>query len=135
MVLYATKRLPSDPSTTAPDGSEVRVLLSLGGGSMAHFRLGQGQVSSAVAHRTVDELWYVVAGAGHLWRSQTGAESVDALMPGVCVTIPQGTHFQFRAAPDESLEIVAVTMPPWPGNDEAYLVPGAWSPSSGAADE
>ena len=56
------------PSVSAPDGSQVRVLLRLKGGSMATFRLRPGQVAVAVA--------------------------------------------------------VAVTLPPWPGEDEAVLLPG-----------
>jgi mannose-6-phosphate isomerase-like protein (cupin superfamily) len=48
------------------------------------------------------------------------------LEPGTCVSIPAGTHFQFRAASTGPLEAVAATTPPWPGPDEAYEVPGAW---------
>lgn len=91
---------------------------------MAHFRLEAGACSSAVAHRTVDELWYVTAGVGELWRKQGEVEEVTALTQGVCVSIPAGVAFQFRADGAEPLEIVAVTMPPWPGNDEAEKVPG-----------
>ena len=46
-------------------------------------------------------------------------------MPGTCVSIPAGTHFQAAAAAsDGPLAAVGVTMPPWPGDDEAYEVPG-----------
>jgi mannose-6-phosphate isomerase-like protein (cupin superfamily) len=44
----------------------------------------------------------------------------------VCVTIPLGTHFQFRSLGNEPLAAVAVTMPPWPGDGEAYEVAGPW---------
>jgi mannose-6-phosphate isomerase-like protein (cupin superfamily) len=40
--------------------------------------------------------------------------------------LPVGTRFQFRAEPDSSLHIVGVTMPPWPGDDEAVVVEGRW---------
>ena len=53
---------PDVPDAVAPDGSDVRVLLRLGAGSMAHFELAAGRVSRAVAHRAVDELWYVLGG-------------------------------------------------------------------------
>ena len=43
-------RLPGTPDAVAPDGSDVRVLLRLGRGSMAHFELAAGRVSRAVAH-------------------------------------------------------------------------------------
>jgi hypothetical protein len=46
-------QLPALPDAVAPDGSDVRVLLRLSRGSMAHFELGAGRVSRAVAHRTV----------------------------------------------------------------------------------
>jgi len=104
----------------------VRVLLRLAGGSVAHFALGPGRVSRAVTHRTVEEIWYVLTGRGEMWRRQGDRESVVPLEPGTCLTIPLGTHFQFRALGPEGLAAVAVTMPPWPGSDEAVPVPGAW---------
>ena len=53
-------------------------------------------------------------------------EQIVGLEPGICLTLPLGTHFQFRAAADEALAVVAVTMPPWPGDGEAYRVEGKW---------
>jgi mannose-6-phosphate isomerase-like protein (cupin superfamily) len=126
MTDFATARLPADPTVVAPDGSDVRVLVGLPGGSMAHFELGAGKVSLAVRHRTVDEVWFVLAGAGEMWRKQGGREEVVALQPGVCLTIPVGTHFQFRASASQSVAVVAVTMPPWPGEPEAVMVQGHW---------
>lgn len=123
---FATLALPQEPTVLAPDGSQVRVLLALPGGSMAHFHLHAGQVAQAVTHRSVDELWYVTAGRGEMWRRQGDREEVVALVPGLCVSIPVGTHFQFRAAPSEPVSVVAVTMPPWPGADEAVFVEGPW---------
>jgi mannose-6-phosphate isomerase-like protein (cupin superfamily) len=58
---FDTLRLPAQPDARAPDGADVRVLLRLAGGSVAHFALGPGQVSRAVTHRTVEEIWYVLA--------------------------------------------------------------------------
>jgi len=127
---FDTMRLPGDRDVIAPDGSDVRVLLRLAGGSMAHFELAPGRTSAAVAHRTVDEIWYVLSGRGQMWRRQgNGArdreQTVD-LETGTCLSIPVGTHFQFRAVGDVPLAVVGVTMPPWPGEGEAYPVPGAW---------
>lgn len=127
---FATMRLPAEPTVTAPDGSDVRVLLGLGGGGMAHFRLAPGQVARAVTHRTVEELWYVVEGRGAMWRKQGAREEVVDLQPGVCLSIPLGTHFQFRADPAQPLAAVAVTMPPWPGEGEAVFVDGPWQASA-----
>lgn len=126
---FAAMHLPEHPTVTAPDGSDVRVLLRTGRGSMAHFELPAGKTSLAVTHRTVEEIWYVVAGCGEMWRRQGSTEEVVALEPGVCLTIPLGTHFQFRAMPDSAVAAVGVTMPPWPGEDEAVAVSGRWQPS------
>jgi mannose-6-phosphate isomerase-like protein (cupin superfamily) len=126
MPAFASKPLPADYDVLAPDGSEVRLLLSLAGGSMAHFVLPPGQVSRAVRHRTVEEIWYVLNGPGEMWREQDGRAEVTPLAAGLCLTIPVGTSFQFRAGPDAPFAAVAITIPPWPGADEAVFVDGAW---------
>ncbi len=128
---FETKALPAAPDVIAPDGSEVRILLRLAGGSMAHFQLDPGEVSIAVMHRTVEELWFVAAGRGEMWRSLDGREEVVALEPGVSLSIPVGTRFQFRAVGDTPFAAVGVTMPPWPGEGEAVAVEGAWAPTVG----
>jgi mannose-6-phosphate isomerase-like protein (cupin superfamily) len=120
----AELHLSDAPTVTAPDGSDVHVLLARPGGSMAVFVLEPGRVSAAVAHRTVDEIWFVLDGRGEMWRRDGREERVVALSAGQCLTIPAGTAFQFRAASDERLRVVAVTMPPWPGPDEATPVAG-----------
>jgi mannose-6-phosphate isomerase-like protein (cupin superfamily) len=124
---FTTQRLPAERTVVAPDGSDVRILPGLAGGGMAHFELGAGKVAHAVVHRTVEEIWYVISGRGEMWRQQGAREDVVALEPGVCLTIPRGTHFQFRAAPTQAVAAVAVTMPPWPGEGEAVRVPGPWT--------
>ncbi|MBK8767628.1 MAG: cupin domain-containing protein [Burkholderiaceae bacterium] len=128
---FNSLQLPEAFSVLAPDGSEVRVLLGLQGGGMAHFQLAPGQVSAAVTHRSVEEIWFVVSGAGQMWRRQGQREEVTELVPGLCLTIPLGTAFQFRAAATSPLAAVAITMPPWPGEDEAILVAGPWQPGRG----
>jgi mannose-6-phosphate isomerase-like protein (cupin superfamily) len=129
MTNFATMTLPATRDVIAPDGSDVRVLLGLAGGGMAHFALAPGHVSTAVTHRTVEEIWYFLAGQGEMWRSQDGREEIVPVGPGVCLTIPLGTRFQFRSSGDELLAAVAVTMPPWPGEDEASIVQGIWEPT------
>jgi mannose-6-phosphate isomerase-like protein (cupin superfamily) len=94
---------------------------------MAHFSLAPGAISAAVCHRTVEELWFITAGDGQMWRSADGVEELIDLDPGISLTIPVGTSFQFRAG-RTPLEAVAVTMPPWPGMDEAFAVDGPWAP-------
>jgi mannose-6-phosphate isomerase-like protein (cupin superfamily) len=126
---FSTKRLPVARDYVAPDRSDVRILLELTGGSMAHFELAPGTTSEAVAHRTVEEIWYFLTGHGEIWRKQGDREEIVLVEPGLCITIPLGTHFQFRTIGDEPLTAVAVTMPPWPGPNEANLVKGKWIPT------
>jgi mannose-6-phosphate isomerase-like protein (cupin superfamily) len=112
----------------APDGSEIRLLVQVADASMVHCTLPPGSVTQAVEHRTVEEVWYCLSGAGQLWRRDTRSqeEEIVDLQPGVAVTIPLGTRFQFRASSAAALEVVITTMPPWPGNDEAVAVEGTW---------
>lgn len=129
MTDFNTMRLPAVPDVVAPDGSGVRILLGLNGGTMAHFELAPGQISKAVTHRTVEEIWFILSGRGEMWRKQADREEIVTLEPGVCLTIPLQTHFQFRAVENEPLAAIAITMPPWPGEGEAVLVRGKWEPT------
>ena len=119
-------RLESAPVVTAPDGSVVRILPTVGGASMVHVSLSAGAVSRAVYHRTVEELWYCVGGVGRLWRSDGGEDSVIDLSAGVGANIPLGVRFQFRNDGRDTLEIVIATVPAWPGEDEAVACDGEW---------
>lgn len=126
---FATMSLPAERTVAAPDGSDVRVLLGLAGGTMAHFELAAGATAAAVVHRTVEEIWFVLAGQGEMWRRQGDREEIVALVPGTCLTIPVGTQFQFRAAAAQPVSALAITMPPWPGDGEAVAVAGPWPAS------
>jgi mannose-6-phosphate isomerase-like protein (cupin superfamily) len=123
---FVTRTLNQFPDAIAPDGSEVRLLAETQRGSMAHFRLPPGHISVAVAHHTVEELWYFIAGYGRMWRKQDGIESIIDVRAGLSISIPVQTHFQFRCDGEDALEAVGVTMPPWPGMDEAYPIQGKW---------
>ena len=126
---FATRRIAEAPDAIAPDGAEVRLLGSSRYGSMASFRLQPKAVSRAVAHRTVEEIWYFTGGTGRLWRKVGDHQEIVEVAAGVSITIPTGAHFQFRCDGGAPLEAVAVTMPPWPGSEEAYAVPGKWEPT------
>ena len=128
-VKFDTKMIPAKRDGVAPDGSDVRVLLGLNAGGMAHFELAPNQVSKAVTHQNVEEIWFFVSGRGQMWRKQDGQASIVDVVPGVCLTIPLGTHFQFRSIGGEPLTAVGVTMPPWPGASEALVVEGQWTPT------
>lgn len=64
----------------------------------------------------MEVLWYVLAGCGELWRAYGGSERVDGVSCGDSVRIAPRVSFQVRAL--ERLEVLVITMPPWPGADE-----------------
>ena len=120
------KELAENQDALAPDGSAIRVLSETSRGSMVHCSLNPGEVSTPVAHRTVEEVWYFLEGTGQVWRRHGDKERVVDVAPGASLSIPVGTHFQFRSTGDGPLRFVIVTMPPWPGHDEAFPVAGYW---------
>jgi mannose-6-phosphate isomerase-like protein (cupin superfamily) len=126
---FETKPLPRAPDAVAPDGSDVRVLLQVRGGGLAHFELGAGETSVAVRHRSVEEIWYFLRGTGEMWRKAGPHEEVVAVSPGVCITIPLGTQFQFRVIGEEPMAAIGATIPSWPGAGEAVIVSGPWPPT------
>jgi len=126
---YATKQISNEPDVMAPDGAEVRILCQTDRGSMAHFALPPGGIAKAVAHRTIDEIWYVLSARGRMWRKHGDQEEIVEMRPGLSLTIPLGTQFQFRADGDVPLAAVGVAIPPWPSMDEAYLGKGPWQPT------
>lgn len=126
---FETQRLPLNPDVIAPDGSFVRILLSTDDGSMAQFDLPSGMTSNPVQHRTVDEIWYFLEGEGEFWRKKKDREEIVHVNSDVCITIPVETAFQFRTIGKNSLVAVAITMPPWPGEDEVIHVQGIWNAS------
>lgn len=125
------------PDAVAPDGSDVRVLLSCDIASMAHFELAPRQTSVAVQHRTLMEMWYFLSGRGEMWRrsERTGDEETVEVYTGVALTIPSHTVFQFRSTSNEPLAAVGVTMPAWPGigemdgTGEVIVCDGPWEPT------
>lgn len=123
---FKTLAISDAMTVTAPDGSEVKILAASARGSMARFALGPGLVSKAVRHRTVEELWFFIAGEGEMWRAVDGREETVAVTPGVSLSILPGASFQFRSLGSTQLEAIGVTMPPWPGMDEAEFVDGKW---------
>lgn len=129
MAGFTKTALPATHDAIAPDGSEVRILVRLEGGSMAHFTLLPGETATAVTHRTIEEIWYFLSGHGQMWRQHGDHEETVDVHAGICLSIPLGARFQFRSTGEEPLSAVAVTMPPWPGDGEAVVVAGPWQPT------
>jgi len=124
-----SKNKLSDDFIMAPDGSEIRLLHELTGGGLSECTLPPKKVSLAVAHRTVEEIWLFTNGCGQVWRKLDQVEEVLNVKKGISLTISLGTHFQFRNTGSTPLKFIISTMPPWPGDEEAYTVPAKW-PSS-----
>ena len=114
------------PDAVAPDGSEIYFrALDAERASLVEVVLGPGRTSRPVRHRSVEEIWYFLSGAGEVWlRSADGAEEATrSVAPGDTLVIPTGWAFQFRARDGgEALRFLCFTSPPWPGGDEAVAV-------------
>ncbi len=112
------------PDAIAPDGSEIYFLVTdADRASLVEVRLAAGRTSKPVRHRTVEEIWFFLAGAGRVWRRPAGGEPVtEEVRPGSVLTIPTGWGFQFQAAPATELRFLCYTSPPWPGDHEAETV-------------
>lgn len=117
-----TKFLPENYDYLAPDTTEIRLLLEVDEGGLAHATLPKGGVSLSVVHKTVEEIWYFIEGEGEIWRKQGDWEHMENASPGVCLTIPRGVTRQYRNIGAGPLRFLIATMPPWPGRDEAARV-------------
>jgi mannose-6-phosphate isomerase-like protein (cupin superfamily) len=124
---FKTKQLADGYDYLAPDCSEIRLLPEMRGVGLAHCTLHPGKTTHAVAHRTVEEIWYCLSGEGEIWCKLDDAEYISNLRPYISVTIPTGANFQFRNTGSESLCLLIVTMPPWPGPEEAVKVVNYWA--------
>ena len=127
------RRSPT-PGITAPDGSEIRPLVDERQGasksSLVEVALGSGEVTRPVRRRAVEEVWYVLEGAGSVWRCPPDADPEIVppadVVPGDALAIPTGWSFQFSAGNDGPLRFLCHTTPRWPGEDEAVLVERGW---------
>ena len=52
-------------------------------------------------------------------RKKGGKEEITKVEPGICISIPPGVSFQFRALGNKALKAIITTMPPWPGPEES----------------
>src|SRR5438874_1870431 len=124
-IIFDHARRGGAPDALAPDGSEIRLLVTSSAGSMCEVRLPPGGVSVPVRHRTVEEMWYFLEGEGEVWRQATdGPSRVARVSPSSALTIPLGCRFQFRNVGAGDLRFLCVTTPPWPGEHEAIVEAG-----------
>ena len=109
----------------APDGSEIYFLVGdARRASLVEVRLPAGKTSKPVRHRSVEEIWYFLAGEGRVWlRATDGDVHVSDVRAGSVLRIPTGWAFRFRADGTTELRFLCYTSPPWPGEHEAEAVP------------
>src|SRR5207237_254953 len=71
------------PDAIAPDGSDIYFLVTDARlASLVEVRLAPGRASKPVRHRTVEEIWYFLAGEGRVWRRPpAGAPQGPAVRP------------------------------------------------------
>ena len=125
-----TRPFPAAPDARSPAGAEIRYLIDGASGNMIHSTVPPGQVNRATIHATVSEFWHVLSGEGQIWRrDSTGAETTT-LVAGVTIDIPVGTAFQYRCSGTEPLQFLCISMPRWPGDHEATVLDGPWTPTA-----
>jgi mannose-6-phosphate isomerase-like protein (cupin superfamily) len=125
-----TRPFPETPDARSPAGAEIRFLMEGETGNMIHSSVPPGQVNRATVHATVSEFWHVLSGRGEIWRRDESGEGVAVLEEGVSIDIPVGTAFQYRSSGPEPLRFLCISMPPWPGDEEASLIDGPWVPNA-----
>lgn len=125
-----TRPFPSAPDARSPAGAEIRYLIEGETGNMIHSTVPAGQVNRATVHETVSEFWHVLSGQGEIWRRDGTEEDTTVLEAGVSIDIPVGIAFQYRSTGADPLEFLCISMPPWPGNQEATVLEGPWIPTA-----
>ena len=121
---------PSSPDARSPAGAEIRYLMEGDAANLIHATVPPGQVNRAAVHATVSEFWHVLSGEGQIWRRDGTREETTVLRTGVSIDIPVGTAFQYRCTGADPLQFLCITMPRWPGDDEATFIKGPWKPNA-----
>ena len=122
-------KLLATPDARSPAGADIQFIMDGATGNMIHSTVPPRQINRATVHATVSEFWFVLEGAGEIWRKDAHDERVTRLEAGVSIDIPVGTAFQYRNIGDVDLKFICITMPPWPGDQEASHLGGAWEPT------
>lgn len=121
--------LSPNPDAKSPAGADIRFIMDGTTGNMIHSTVPVGQINKATVHATVSEFWHIFEGEGEIWRRNSDEERVTRLVAGVSIDIPKGTAFQYRNVGKTPLKFICISMPPWPGDDEATHLQGTWEPT------
>ena len=120
---------PDNPSHTAPDGFKVWELADINAGGIAQFQLPAQRVGGAIMHKTVSEIWLIVAGSGKVWINGVGEREISA---GSYFIVPPQTPFQVRNDSTTEMTVIGLTMPHF-HPEEVVEVEGPWSASADPA--
>lgn len=121
--------LPETADARSPAGADIRFIMDGSTGNMIHSTVPSYQINRATVHATVSEFWFVLDGVGEIWRKNEKEERITRLEAGVSIDIPVGTAFQYRNIGQADLKFICISMPRWPGDDEATHLTGAWLPT------
>jgi mannose-6-phosphate isomerase-like protein (cupin superfamily) len=121
--------LTAKPDAKSPAGADIRFIMDGPQANMIHATVPPGQINRASVHATVSEFWHILSGEGDIWRRDGEGERITPLRAGTSIDIPVGTAFQYRCTGDEPLRFICISMPPWPGDHEASILQGAWTPT------
>jgi mannose-6-phosphate isomerase-like protein (cupin superfamily) len=119
------------PDAIAPDGAEIRVLVSGPDDGATRLSLAEalGGRTRKVYHQTIyEEVWYILQGTGtmHLQAPHAAEEEVFQVVAGDAVLIAPRHGFWVQNTGEVDLIWLCCGSPPVPGAEEAQL----WPPSS-----
>ncbi len=114
------------PDVVAPDGSTVYVLMDQSRGatrlSLAEAVVGPGERTACISHRTIEEVWYVLRGAGTFHQTlPNGTSAQAAITAGDALLIATGTRFWVDNPGPHELAFLCCDAPGWPGPEEAIV--------------
>ena len=131
-----TYHIDSAERARSPLGAHIRLLTKGDHGNMIHSTIPPGMTGHATRFKTIDEFWYILTGAGEIWRRYPdGTEDVTPLIPGAAIHIPLGAAFQYRNQGNAPVTFICIAMPEWTGDDECILVEGPWVAQTDPSDE
>lgn len=89
------KKLAEKYDYLAPDGSEIRLLISSSLASLDHLIVKPKTVSRAGYHKSVQEKWYIIRGEGKIWLKKYNQEQIIKLEPGFLFRLILMSIFSF----------------------------------------